>query len=114
MSEAFASGLVIPAMFLALLAWLVPKLLSMVMPEGVKALIALTIFAAMLLTLISAVMFLALYVWMGAPWREITGFGVLSTVAFFVKASWPAAIIWAPIMIVSVAGLPRTWVKEVW
>ena len=77
-----SDGLFVPAAVLALLAWLVPKLLSMVMPEGVKPLLLIAFLSTVILFLLSA--------------------GLI------------AGLLWAPIMVLSVANLPRGWVKKVW
>ena len=44
-----SDGLFVPAAVLALLAWLVPKLLSMVMPEGVRPLLMIAFLSTVIL-----------------------------------------------------------------
>lgn len=114
MTDAFASGLFFPALVLALLAWLVPKLLSFLMPEGVKPLMVLAFLSAVILFAISGVYFFLLYVWRGAPGAELADFGLVENLVFFGRLALTSTIIWAPIMVLSVAALPRHWVKETW
>lgn len=109
-----SDGLIIPAVFLALIAWLVPKLLSMVMPEGKRALMILAFVSTLVLFAISAGFFFVLYLWNGMPVSDIAEFGWRQNIIFFGKLGMIAALIWAPIMIVSVAGLPRTWKRAIW
>ena len=109
-----SDGLFVPAAVLALLAWLVPKLLSMVMPEGVRPLLMIAFLSTVILFLLSAGFFVALYLWQGISWAQIAAFGVMANVAFYGKLGLIAGLLWAPIMVLSVANLPRGWVKKVW
>ena len=114
MSDAFSHGLLFPAITLAFLAWLVPKLLSLVMPEGMRALLLLTFFATFILFAISSGFFLVLYLWNGMLLADIAAFGWIGNILFFGKLGSISALIWAPIMVLSVAGLPRNWTRETW
>ncbi len=108
------STLAAPLLFLALMGWLVPKLLSMVMPEGLRPLLLLSLFATCIMFLISCLFFLALYLMQGATINELFEPGVASTIVHFGRLGLSAAIVWAPILVLSVAGLPRNWTKETW
>lgn len=114
MTEALSSGLLLPAMTLALIAWLVPKILSLVMPEGTRALVLLTLIATVILFAISASFFVLLYLWNGLDLADIAAFGWLENIVFFGRLGLISALIWAPIMVLSVAGLPRNWTKQTW
>ena len=114
MADSFGTGLLFPVLFLTLVAWLVPKFLSMVMPEGVKPLIVLSVIAALLMVVITGVLFIGLYLVQGATISSLFAPGVGSTVLFLLKLSMSAALIWGPIMVLSIAGLPRTWTTVEW
>lgn len=114
MVDAFSSGLFLPAAVLALLAWLVPKGLSMVMAEGVWPLIRLTFYATLILFVLSSSFFVILYITQGAGWAALVEFGMMNNVALFGRLGLTSAIIWAPIMVLSIANLPRHWVSETW
>tara|TARA_R110002051_G_scaffold183061_1_gene252671 strand:- start:11677 stop:12018 length:342 start_codon:yes stop_codon:yes gene_type:complete len=109
-----SDSLLLPAASLAMLAWLVPKLLSMVMPEGVKPLLLITFLSTVILFAISAGFFVVLYVWQGITWAQLADFGMVANVVFYGKLGLIAGLIWAPIMVLSVANLPRGWVKAIW
>ena len=114
MADSFGTGLFVPAVFLALMGWLVPKFLSMVMPEGVKPLLLLSVFAAGIMVVITSLVFVGLYLVQGASLATFVEPGIGDTALFLLKLSMSAAIIWGPIMVLSIAGLPRTWTKVEW
>ncbi len=111
---AFSDTLFLPAVVLAILAFVVPRLLGRVLPEGVTPLLLNTFLSAVLLVVISGGFFFCLYLWQGVSMAQIMEPGLAANVVFFGRLALMSAIIWAPIMILSVAGLPRKWVKETW
>ena len=108
------SGLVLPALLLALVGWLVPRMLSLVFPEGVRPLLLLALVATILMVLIGSGFFVLLYVIQGIPMAVLFEPGLASGIVHFGKLGLISALIWGPILILSVAGLPKTWVKETW
>lgn len=114
MGALFSDALFLPALVLALLAFAVPRLLARVLPEGVTALMLNAFLSTILLFLLSAGFFFCLYLWQGLSLVEILEPDVAASILLFGRLGLIAAIIWAPIMVLSVAGLPRKWVKETW
>lgn len=114
MGNLFSDALFLPALVLSGLAFVVPRLLARVLPEGVKPLLLNAFLSTVLLFMISAVFFFFLYLWQGVSIETITSPGLAANVIFFGRLGLVAAILWAPIMLLSVAGLPRKWVKETW
>lgn len=110
----FADGLIFPALGLALLGWLVPRLLSLIWPEGVRPLMLLALVATLIMFGVGVAFFAGLYLWGGVPLAELFALGVASTILHFGRLSLISALIWGPVMILSVAGLPRHWVRERW
>lgn len=108
------SELLIPALLLALIGWLVPRLLSLVFPEGVRALMVLAFCSAVIMFMLGAGFFLALYWWQGAPFDALVGLGWGTVFAHFGRLGLISALFWGPILVLSVAGLPKSWVKETW
>ncbi len=114
MTQAFSDGLLIPAVLLALIGWLVPRGLSLFWPEGVKPLLMLAFTATLVMFLLSAGFFVALYVWQGAPLALLFEGGFWPATLHFAKLGLISALLWGPILILSVAGLPKHWAKETW
>ena len=114
MTSFFSDTLLFPALLLAVLAFVVPRLLAHVLPEGVKPLLLNAFLSTVLLFVLSAGFFFFLYLWQGLSMTDITSPGLAANVVFFGRLGLSAALIWGPIMILSVAGLPRKWVKETW
>lgn len=100
-------SVVLPLALLALAAWAVPPLLSKVVPEGVAWLVLIAVLSAVGLMLISAIGFYLLYGRAGeavldaAPWH-------------FVLLSGRAALVWGPVMVLSLANIPKGWKNAVW
>jgi hypothetical protein len=114
MLNLFSDSLFLPALMLAVLGFLVPRLLARVLPEGVKPLLINTLLSTVLLFALSTVFFACLYIWQGFPMAQLMESGLAANLQFFGRLGLIAALIWAPIMLLSVAGLPRKWVKETW
>lgn len=114
MTGVVADGLVIPALCLALMGWLVPRGLSLVFPEGVRPLMVLGFVATLIMFVLSAVLFLALYLMQGVPLSELFADSTLGGLIHFGRLGLLSALLWGPIMVLSLAGLPRTWVEETW
>ena len=114
MSNILTDGLLFPALGLALCGWLVPKLLSLLFPEGVKPLMLLAFVSTLVMFSLSSLFFLALYLMQGVPLEILFEGGALEVVAHFGWLGLLSALFWAPIMVLSVAGLPKNWVDETW
>lgn len=110
----FSDGLLIPALVLALVGWLVPRGLSLVFSEGVRPLMLLAFVSTLLMLVIGTGFFLALYLLQGVPLSVLFEGSTLAGVAHFLRLGLISALLWGPIMILSVAGLPKHWVKETW
>lgn len=107
-------GLIIPALALALIGWLVPKMLSLFWPEGVKALFLLAFMATLIMLALGLAFFVVLYAWQGVPLATLFTPGWAAGLVHFGRLGMISALLWGPIMVLSVAGLPRHWVKETW
>ena len=115
MIREFSSGLLPPALALAVLGWLVPRLLARIWPEGLGPLLLLAFVSTLVLLLLATGFFLLLYLWRGAPLAALFEAGAtVAGAAHFARLGLLSALLWAPIMILSVAGLPKHWVKETW
>lgn len=114
MGNMISDGLFAPTLILALMAFVVPRVIARVLPEGVPALMANAVLSALAMCILSAVFFFGLYVWQGVPASELLANGLRQNMVSFGGLGVIAGIIWAPIMVLSVAGLPRKWVHKTW
>ncbi|MCF2904916.1 hypothetical protein L0666_07945 [Octadecabacter sp. CECT 8868] len=114
MSDAFSSGLLLPAICLAALGWTVPRMLALWWPEGVKWLMFLALVSTLVMALAGAVVFVVIYAAQGVSLADLWATGGLSVTIHFMKLSIVSALLWGPLMILSLAGVPKNWVKEVW
>jgi hypothetical protein len=114
MGNIISDGLFLPILILALLGFGVPRLIARLLPEGVFALLANAALSALVMCILSAAFFFGLYVWQGVPARDLLANGLRQNLVTFGGLGVIAAIIWAPIMVLSVAGLPRKWVDKTW
>lgn len=97
----------LPLIALALAAWLVPWALGRMLPEGVAWLAVVAALSTAILAVGSGAGFVWLYgaagpaVWRAAPLH-------------FAALSLRSAIVWGPIMVLSLANLPRGWTTARW
>ena len=109
-----ADGLILPALVLALVGWLVPRALSLIFPEGVRPLMLLALCATVIMFVLGSGFFVLLYLLQGVPLAAVFEPGIASGVVHFGRLGLISGLIWGPIMVLSVAGLPKGWVKETW
>ena len=114
MGDLAVNSLLLPAMMLALLGWLVPRALSLVFPEGVRPLMLLAFVATLVMFALSVLMFLGLYLVQGVTLSVLFVDGALPGIVHFGRLGLLSAMMWGPIMVLSVAGLPKNWVEETW
>lgn len=92
---------------LAVAGWVVTWLLSKLMPEGIVWLFVIGTVSALLLAALSAAVFYVSYgpagrsVLAEAPWH-------------FAVLAGRSALIWGPVMVLSVANQPRRWKTATW
>jgi hypothetical protein len=110
----FADSLIFPVLILAFAGWLVPRLLSRVWPEGLRPLLALGLVATLVMVVVAALVFIGLYLAGGVPLAALTGAGMGAFVLHFGHLALISGLFWGPILILSVAGLPKYWVRERW
>lgn len=113
-ADAFANNLILPVICIVALGWVVPRLLALVMPEGVRPLIVLGVLAALILVLLSAGAFIVLYLMRGVPLAALFADGLWPGARYFLRLGLLSALFWGPIMLLSVAGLPKTWTRATW
>lgn len=106
--------LIIPALTLAGLGWLVPRVLSHFFPEGVRPLLLLTAVAILVMVVLGALFFAVLYMGQGVSFAMLLEPGLLAFLGHFAKLGAISGLFWAPVLILSVAQLPKRWKEKVW
>lgn len=114
MSGAFSFSLILPAICLAALGWTVPRVLAMWWPEGIKWLMGLALMSTLVMSVCGAVFFGVLYAAQGVNLDDLYATGGLSVPLHFAKLSLISALLWAPLMVLSLMGVPKNWRREVW
>ena len=112
--EGFSQALILPAFILAAAGWLVPRGLAMVFPEGVWPLLWLALTATLILLALSTGFFVALYLREGVPLAALFAPGLAAGLLHFLRLGLSSALVWAPIMVLTIASLPRHWEHETW
>ena len=107
-------GLVLPALGLGLAGWAVPLLLARVWPEGVGPLIWLGLTATALMLLLSMALFLGLYMAQGVPLATLARPGPGALALHLLRLGMGAALIWGPVLVLTIASLPRRWRRATW
>jgi hypothetical protein len=98
---------VLPLIGLGALAWAMPALMARILPEGVGWLVVNGIVSTLAMALVSMAVFVALYGEAGGPvFVEAPG--------HFVLLAARSALIWAPVLVLSLADRPRRWTQAEW
>lgn len=97
----------LPLLALAVAGWVVPSMLGRFLPEGVGWLVANGALSTLVLTTAAAIGFGWLYgAAAGAVWHEAP--------LYFLVLSLRSALVWGPVMALSIANLPRKWTTVIW
>jgi len=114
LNDAISASLVLPAICLAALGFAVPRVLAIWWPEGVKWLMGLAFVSALVMVACGVVFYVVLYAGMGISIADLYSTGGIAAVVHFVRLSLLSALLWLPLMVLSLAGVPKNWVREVW
>ena len=114
MDALLSEGLVLPALILGVVGYLVPRLLARILPEGVVPLLVNGLLSTVLCWVLASGFFYLLYFWQGAPLAKFSLPDLGAAALFFGRLGLASALIWAPVMLLSLSGLPRKWVHETW
>ena len=114
MTDLLAEGLILPALMLGVVGFMMPRLLARALPEGVTPLLINGFLSTVLTFILASGFFYLLYLWQGAPLDKLSLPNLGAALVFFGRLGLASALIWAPILLLSLAGLPRKWVHETW
>lgn len=97
----------LPLVALAVAGWILPCALGRALPEGVGWLAVNAVLSTVLLLGLAAVGFVWLYgPASGMVWRQAPG--------YFLVQGARSALVWGPVMVLSLANLPRGWKRATW
>lgn len=113
-AASFAGSLILPAAVLALLGFVLPKLLARLFGEGVRALVLVSVASSLLMLGLSATMFFLMTLWRGLPLTAMRELGSGAMVLHFLGVGLLSALLWGPLMALSISTLPRKWKESTW
>ncbi|MEM7488036.1 MAG: hypothetical protein AAF390_02820 [Pseudomonadota bacterium] len=100
-------GVIVPLLVLGAVAWVLPWALGKALPKSLPGLVVNGVISAGLLMLAG----MALFGWLYGP---TAGLVWQSAPGHFLILSARAALIWGPILVLSLANLPRGWPPGAW
>ncbi|MFW2543146.1 hypothetical protein ACN2XU_10925 [Primorskyibacter sp. 2E107] len=105
-------SLAIPAALLMLTAVLVSRALERLTPETVFGLALNAIISFFILWALATVLFMLIYHWRGAPLDAV--FGEAGGVRHMTGVGLQSALLWVPMVGITVATAPRRWRHNIW
>jgi len=114
MGELFALEVFLPSFVLGVFAWFVPVGLARIMKEGLRPLMMLALIATLVLFALSTVVFYVLYLSQGISAADLAQFSFAENLVFFGRLGLSSALVWVPILLLSIMNRPRYWVNETW
>ncbi len=114
MIDTLTTSLMGPALILSAMGWLVPRMLEQVFPEGVRPLVLLTLASALILFGLSVVAFIVLYAAQDIPIGALFTPDGLETIVHFSRLALLSGLFWGPILLLTVATMPKRWTEAEW
>ncbi len=99
---------------LALLGWFVPLIVGWRLPEGVPWLLLNAAISTVLMSLLGGAAFFILYGANGMPMENVFAHGSSEWFWYFIRLGIASALIWGPLMVLSLVNQPRRWVTKTW
>ncbi|MEM8980112.1 MAG: hypothetical protein AAGD04_11555 [Pseudomonadota bacterium] len=110
----FLREVLVPVVLLMGVAWLLPKLLHRLIGEGVARLFVIGALGAVLLWMGSGAFIWVSDLALEDLARALSGADLGAVLGYIAVQGARAAIIWAPVFVLSVAALPKRWKEAVW
>ncbi len=102
----------LPVLVLLILAVVVTRMVERLLPETLLGLLGVAIIASLVLWGLSSVLFAVIYAVQDS--RIAALLGASAGLRHMAMLGAKAAIIWAPLMLLTVATAPRRWKTNVW
>ena len=114
MIHGMIAELLFPALGLMLLAFLVTRGVEALVPESVAGLALMALLSTLLCWALASAGFALLYVQKDARVLTLLGDAPTASIGHFLRLGGSAALIWAPILLLTVSTAPRRWKTSVW
>lgn len=106
--------LLFPALGLMLVSVLVARGVEALMPESIGGIAATFAISALLVWLLASAGFAGLYTLEDPRVLALLGETPSASVRHFLRLGASAALIWAPVLLITVSTAPRRWKTAVW
>lgn len=107
-------NLLLPALGLMVLSLAVTRGVEAVMPESLRGLAAIALVSALLVWVLTAAGFALLYLMEDSRVLALMSEAPSASVGHFLGLAARAALIWAPVLLLTVSTAPRRWKTAVW
>lgn len=107
-------AILIPVVVLVALAILLPRLLLPLMPETLAGLVLNGAISAVVLTVLACGWFFGSYLVHDTRLVDLFGLAPGGTLLYFLRLGLMSALIWAPVLVLAVASLPKRWKHATW
>ncbi|ASP19564.1 hypothetical protein ANTHELSMS3_00847 [Antarctobacter heliothermus] len=114
MTGAMIADLLLPSLGLMLLAFVVTRGVEMLVPETVLGLAVMALVSAMLCWVLASAGFAVLYGVQDGRILALLGQTPSTSAGHFLRLGAKAALLWAPILLLTVSTAPRRWKTAVW
>lgn len=108
------TGLLIPALALMAAAFGLPHLLLRAMPESGRGLVLNGAVCAVVMVGLAAGYFLWAYAQAAPAVLKVFGERPGASLGYFLRLGAQSAVIWGPVLVLTVSYLPRRWREAVW
>lgn len=104
----------LPLIALIAIAAALPHLLLRRMPETFPGVILNALICALILTLLAAAYFFAAYLARNTAILDLVGISPGSTLLYFLRLGLGSALVWGPVLVLSVSYTPSRWKDNRW
>lgn len=108
------TSVALPLIAFSALAILLPRLFLPFMPETAGGLVMNGIMVYAIITGLAAIFFFWSYTQQDTRVTELLGLEPARSVAHFLRLGVMSSVVWAPVMVLRIAGLHRHWKENTW
>ena len=108
------AALLIPLVLLVATAILLPRVILRWLPETLAGLILNGTISALVLTALASGWLFLSYLWRDSHLLYLFGLAPGGTLLYFLRLGLMSALIWAPVLVLALATLPKRWKHATW